>query len=57
MTEIEIVKEINNAGLILIGNDTPSSVSDYCVGTNHVFQQINLQNLVIIFIGFRFLLK
>lgn len=34
--ELEIVKEINNAGLILIGNNTPSSVSDYCLGSNHV---------------------
>jgi histidinol dehydrogenase len=34
--ELEIVKEINNAGLILIGNDTPSSASDYCLGSNHV---------------------
>jgi histidinol dehydrogenase len=34
--EIEIIREINNAGLILIGNNTPSSVSDYCLGSNHV---------------------
>ncbi len=34
--EIEIIKGINNAGLILIGNDTPSSASDYCLGLNHV---------------------
>jgi histidinol dehydrogenase len=34
--ELEIVKEINNAGLILIGNNTPSSASDYCLGSNHV---------------------
>jgi len=34
--EIEILKEIDNAGLILIGNYTPSSASDYCLGTNHV---------------------
>lgn len=34
--ELEIVNEINNAGLILIGNNTPSSVSDYCLGSNHV---------------------
>jgi histidinol dehydrogenase len=34
--EIEIIKGINNAGLILIGNDTPSSASDYCLGSNHV---------------------
>ncbi len=34
--ESEIVKEIINAGLILMGNYTPSSVSDYCLGSNHV---------------------
>ena len=34
--EIEIIKGINNAGLILIGNYTPSSASDYCLGSNHV---------------------
>ena len=34
--EIEIIKGIDNAGLILIGRDTPSSVSDYCLGSNHV---------------------
>ena len=34
--EIEIIKGINNAGLILIGNETPSSASDYCLGSNHV---------------------
>ncbi|WP_458745444.1 histidinol dehydrogenase [Candidatus Nitrosocosmicus sp. T] len=32
----KIVKEIYNAGLILIGEYTPSSVSDYCLGSNHV---------------------
>lgn len=35
-TEIEIIKGIYNAGLILIGNYTPSSASDYCLGSNHV---------------------
>ncbi len=34
--ERNIIKEINNAGLILIGNYTPSSISDYCLGSNHV---------------------
>ncbi|MGN6615419.1 MAG: histidinol dehydrogenase [Candidatus Nitrosocosmicus sp.] len=34
--EIEIMKAIDNAGLILIGNNTPSSASDYCLGSNHV---------------------
>lgn len=32
----KIIKEIYNAGLILIGKYTPSSVSDYCLGSNHV---------------------
>lgn len=32
----KILKEIYNAGLILIGQYTPSSVSDYCLGSNHV---------------------
>jgi histidinol dehydrogenase len=34
--EIEIINEINNAGLTLLGDNTPSSVSDYCLGSNHV---------------------
>jgi histidinol dehydrogenase len=34
--EIEIIKGINSAGLILVGNYTPSSASDYCLGSNHV---------------------
>ena len=34
--EINIIKEIKNAGLILIGKYTPSSISDYCLGSNHV---------------------
>ncbi len=34
--ERNIIKEIDNAGLILIGNYTPSSISDYCLGSNHV---------------------
>ena len=36
INESEIVKGISNAGLILLGNYTPSSVSDYCLGSNHV---------------------
>ena len=32
----KIIKEIRNAGLILIGKYTPSSVSDYCLGSNHI---------------------
>lgn len=31
-----LIKEIRNAGLILLGKYTPSSVSDYCLGSNHV---------------------
>ncbi|MBA3749449.1 MAG: histidinol dehydrogenase, partial [Nitrosopumilus sp.] len=34
--ERKIIQGINNAGLILLGNYTPSSVSDYCLGSNHV---------------------
>jgi histidinol dehydrogenase len=29
-------KKITNAGLVLIGSMTPSSASDYCLGSNHV---------------------
>jgi histidinol dehydrogenase len=32
----EIARRVINAGLILIGNYTPASLSDYCLGTNHV---------------------
>ena len=32
----ELIKRIHNAGLILIGKYTPSAVSDYCLGSNHV---------------------
>lgn len=31
-----IVKQIKTAGLMLIGQDTPSSASDYLLGTNHI---------------------
>lgn len=31
-----IAKKIDNAGLVLIGEHTPSSASDYCLGSNHV---------------------
>ncbi|AJZ75766.1 histidinol dehydrogenase [Candidatus Nitrosotenuis cloacae] len=31
-----IAKQIKTAGLILIGQDTPSSASDYLLGTNHI---------------------
>ncbi len=32
----EVSKGIVNAGMILLGNFSPSSISDYCLGTNHV---------------------
>lgn len=32
----KIVKRISNAGLILLGSDTPVSSTDYCMGVNHV---------------------
>ncbi|MEM1531014.1 MAG: histidinol dehydrogenase [Candidatus Bathyarchaeia archaeon] len=32
----EISERINSAGLILIGAYTPVSISDYCLGTNHI---------------------
>lgn len=32
----EVSKDIENAGMILLGNFSPSSISDYCLGTNHV---------------------
>jgi histidinol dehydrogenase len=31
-----VVKKIRSAGLILIGEYTPSAASDYCLGSNHV---------------------
>lgn len=31
-----IAKKIDSAGLVLIGENTPSSASDYCLGSNHV---------------------
>ncbi|MGE5781749.1 MAG: histidinol dehydrogenase [Nitrososphaerales archaeon] len=34
--ELNISRKINSAGLILIGENTPSSASDYCLGSNHV---------------------
>lgn len=34
--ELDISRKINSAGLILIGENTPSSASDYCLGSNHV---------------------
>jgi histidinol dehydrogenase len=38
MTEVpeEVAKRINNSGLILIGDYTPVSSTDYCMGVNHV---------------------
>ena len=29
-------KKITGPGLVLIGNNTPSSASDYLLGTNHI---------------------
>ena len=34
--ELKIVKKITSAGLTLIGENTPSAASDYCLGSNHV---------------------
>ncbi|MDH5698185.1 MAG: histidinol dehydrogenase, partial [Nitrosopumilus sp.] len=31
-----ITSKINSSGLVLIGNDTPSSASDYVLGSNHI---------------------
>ncbi|MFH0848779.1 MAG: histidinol dehydrogenase [archaeon] len=31
-----IAEKITSAGLILVGSNTPVSLSDYCIGTNHV---------------------
>jgi len=31
-----LATKINNAGLILLGNNTPSALSDYMLGTNHI---------------------
>jgi histidinol dehydrogenase len=31
-----VVKKIRSAGLILIGEYTPSAASDYCLGSNHI---------------------
>ena len=32
----DIVQKIENAGIILVGENTPTALSDYCLGTNHV---------------------
>jgi histidinol dehydrogenase len=34
--ELKLVKKITSAGLILVGENTPSAASDYCLGSNHV---------------------
>jgi histidinol dehydrogenase len=34
--ELKIVKKITSAVLILVGENTPSAASDYCLGSNHV---------------------
>jgi len=31
-----LAKQITGPGLVLIGNNTPSSASDYLLGTNHI---------------------
>jgi histidinol dehydrogenase len=31
-----VARKIDSAGLVLIGESTPSSASDYCLGSNHV---------------------
>lgn len=31
-----VVKKVRSAGLILVGKNTPSAASDYCLGSNHV---------------------
>lgn len=31
-----VARKIESAGLVLIGENTPSSASDYCLGSNHV---------------------
>jgi len=33
---LEITKKITSAGIIFIGNYTPVTAGDYCIGTNHV---------------------
>ena len=32
----KIAKKINSAGLVLVGRNTPSSASDYLLGSNHI---------------------
>jgi histidinol dehydrogenase len=32
----QITKQIKNAGLVLLGQNTPSAASDYLLGTNHI---------------------
>ena len=32
----KLAKKITGPGLVLVGNDTPSSASDYLLGTNHI---------------------
>ena len=31
-----MIKKITSAGLVLVGEYTPSAASDYCLGSNHV---------------------
>jgi histidinol dehydrogenase len=34
--ELNLIKKITSAGLVLVGENTPSAASDYCLGSNHV---------------------
>ena len=34
--ELKILNKITSAGLVLLGENTPSAASDYCLGSNHV---------------------
>ena len=38
----DIVPHIENAGTILLGRYTPTSLSDYCLGTNHVLPTMGM---------------
>lgn len=37
-----IVPRIENAGVVLLGEYTPTSLSDYCLGTNHVLPTMGM---------------
>ena len=38
----KIASEVSTAGVILLGNYSPSSASDYCLGSNHVLPTMEL---------------